>query len=74
VVLAPNSFMHGLGIVPLASTVHPILQSTVSNHLVPASSQAHASNLIAVDGNFPCAEQCKGRSPLFVLICNEEVG
>ncbi len=50
--LAPDSFTHGLGIAPLASTVPPIFQSTVQSCLLPLA-QAFASDKIAVNGNFP---------------------
>jgi len=30
--------------------------------------QAHAINLIAINGNFLCTGQCKGRSPSFILL------
>ncbi len=48
------------------------LQSTLTMYRA-ASSEAQASDFIAVNGNYPCTEQCKGKLPLFVLISFKQV-
>ncbi len=59
IVMVVVAIAHSLGMAPLACTVPPSppnLQSTVYR---AASGKAKASDLIAVNGNFPCTEQCK---------------